>query len=355
MRVLYGVQGTGNGHLTRATSLVPAMRSCGIETDLLFSGRPKEDFAQVGIAENHCRYYSGLTFTSERGRIRPIKTLQDNHFRQFVTDIQQLDLSGYDLVITDFEPVSAWAARRQKIPSIGISHQAAFRLPVPRVNGHLVSKGIMALFAPANHYLGLHWHHFGLPILPPVIAEHKIKAPEKNKIVVYMGFEDVGEIIRWLEPLRRWNFVIYAKTRTPEQFGHITVKPLSNEFHSDLEVAEGVISNAGFELASECITLGKKMLVKPLAGQFEQLSNAHCLNVMKRATVIHRLDSAVLEKWLEEPGCTPMPYGDVAGKISRWLAKGDFGNILPLAEECWAETHTPFTPTGLADALQQTG
>ena len=50
----------------------------------------------------------------------------------------------------------------------------------------------------AMEYLGLHWHHFGLPILPPVIAEHKIKAPEKNKIVVYMGFEDVGEIIRWL-------------------------------------------------------------------------------------------------------------------------------------------------------------
>ena len=72
------------------------------------------------------------------------------------------------------------------------------------------------------------------------------------------------------------NVTQYAKTRTPEQFGHITVKPLSNEFHSDLEVAEGVISNAGFELASECITLGKKMLVKPLAGQFEQQSQYHC-------------------------------------------------------------------------------
>ena len=65
---------------------------------------------------------------------------------------------------------------------------------------------------------------------------------------------------------------------------HIQINPLSHsEFHAHLLDAEGVISNAGFELASECLHLGKKLLVKPLAGQFEQLSNALALQAMSRA------------------------------------------------------------------------
>jgi uncharacterized protein (TIGR00661 family) len=38
-----------------------------------------------------------------------------------------------------------------------------------------------------------------------------------------------------------------------------------------------VICGAGFELAGESLQLGKKLLVKPLKGQFEQLSNALAL------------------------------------------------------------------------------
>ena len=42
MRILYGVQGTGNGHITRARTMLPALQAAGIDVDFVFSGRPSE-------------------------------------------------------------------------------------------------------------------------------------------------------------------------------------------------------------------------------------------------------------------------------------------------------------------------
>jgi hypothetical protein len=37
MKILYAIQGTGNGHLSRAKEVIPAL-SCRVEVDLLISG-----------------------------------------------------------------------------------------------------------------------------------------------------------------------------------------------------------------------------------------------------------------------------------------------------------------------------
>jgi uncharacterized protein (TIGR00661 family) len=50
--------------------------------------------------------------------------------------------------------------------------------------------------------------------------------------------------------------------------------------------------NAGFELASEAMFLGKKILVKPLAGQMEQLSNALVIDSLELGMVMKRLNIA---------------------------------------------------------------
>ena len=44
MKILYGVQGTGNGHVTRARIMAKAFAAKGVEVDWVFSGRPREDF-----------------------------------------------------------------------------------------------------------------------------------------------------------------------------------------------------------------------------------------------------------------------------------------------------------------------
>ena len=39
MRILFGVQGTGNGHISRSRTLARALKSRGVAVDYLFSGR----------------------------------------------------------------------------------------------------------------------------------------------------------------------------------------------------------------------------------------------------------------------------------------------------------------------------
>ena len=50
------------------------------------------------------------------------------------------------------------------------------------------------------------------------------------------------------------------------------------------------ITNAGFELASESLHLGKRLLVKPLAGQMEQAVNAMAIDILKLGMTMRILD-----------------------------------------------------------------
>ena len=39
MKLFYGVQGTGNGHITRAREMAKALAEAGVEVTYMFSGR----------------------------------------------------------------------------------------------------------------------------------------------------------------------------------------------------------------------------------------------------------------------------------------------------------------------------
>ncbi len=70
------------------------------------------------------------------------------------------------------------------------------------------------------------------------------------------------------------------------------LRPFSRSgFIDNLKNCNGVICNAGFELASEALHAGKKMLVKPLAGQLEQPSNAQAMRKLGLGDVMERLDA----------------------------------------------------------------
>ena len=68
-----------------------------------------------------------------------------------------------------------------------------------------------------------------------------------------------------------------------------------------LQHASGVIANGGFETMSEALQLGKKLLIKPLHGQFEQLSNVLTLNKLDLCQTLFQLDTDIVEEWLEAP------------------------------------------------------
>lgn len=343
MKILYGVQATGNGHISRARAINKYLSQADdIQVDYLFSGRPREHFWDMA-AFGDWKCCHGLTFVHEAGDLKMIRTMRENKLGQFFKDVRSLDLDSYDLILTDFEPITAWAAKLRKKLCIGVGHQYAFSHSVPRRGADLIASSIMKSFAPVSLGLGLHWHHFNSAILPPIAETHETNEPsDPNKVVVYLGFEEPSEVIELLDSFDDHLFVYYGNFPQYESRGNLQLKPLSREgFKHDLATAGGVICNAGFELSSEAIQLGKKLLVKPLQGQMEQLSNAAALEELGLGMTMEYLDKSIVREWLKAPEAKRVVYPNVAERIVDWIIEGDWLNEdsrLRMVQELWEQT-----------------
>jgi uncharacterized protein (TIGR00661 family) len=337
LKILYGVQGTGNGHIARTRALLPALKNKDVEIDFVFSGRSEEDFFDMQEFGNY-RVFRGLTLIYKRGRLEIMKTVLGNNLFTFIGDVISLNMANYDLVISDFEPITAWSTRLKGKPCVALSHQCAFEYDIPKAQGYWGSKLIMKIFAPAKTKIGFHYDHFNQPVLPPLVSATAKVHERSGTILVYMGFEAVEDIVSFLSGFTGISFEVFAKVDKRQERGNITINPLSVDgFHQQLVACDGVISNAGFELSSECLVYGKKLLVKPLSGQYEQSCNVVALEMMGRATAMDSLDREVLKEWLKQPTERPIIFPKVADALASWIVNPDRGDIETLAQKIWGE------------------
>ena len=342
MKLLFGVQGTGNGHISRAHAMAPELAKVGIEVDFLFSGRePSQYFDMQRFGEYQTR--RGFTFATEQGRINWLKTLKCLNLSELRRDINELDLSGYDAVLNDYEPITAHAAKRQKIPVIGISHQNAFRYRVPKVPFRSVNFAIMNRLAPVDTAIGLHWDSFGESILPPIVDPvHQCHSSHSEPtVLVYLPFENLAELSHLLAKITDQQFIVYHPECVAQTTHNCEFKPLSRDgFAADLARCESVFCNAGFELPSEALSMGKRLLVKPVKGQIEQLSNAMALEQLRLGWSTRRLDRELISDWLETTPSPARSYPNVARALAEWLAAGRRESLSRLSARLWEQSRS---------------
>lgn len=338
MNILYGVQATGNGHISRSREVIRALKASGHHVHVIFSGRDARQLWDVELFQP-CTIFSGMTFAVQRGKINYLKTVTGLHPLQLYRDVYGFPAKGFDVAIIDFEPITARIARKHKIFSIGIGHQYAFQYPVPVARFDPMAMLVLRRFAPVDVPIGLHWHHFGYPILPPIVPPLPIDTsdPVPGKILVYLPFEDRRDVLDLLSHFPAYDFYYYTGVDTAQDLGNRHVRPFSRQgFIDDLLTCEGVICNAGFELASEAMHLGKKLLVRPLAGQLEQTSNAMVIENLHLGAVMQELDRGMVARWLAQDGARPLQYPDVARMLAEWIGTGDWRDGSALAGRAWA-------------------
>lgn len=117
MKILYAIQGTGNGHLSRSLEIIPKLQK-EHKVDILVSGSQWELEMPFPI-----RYrYHGLGFVfGKKGGVDILRTFLEMDSRQLLKEIKSLPVQDYDLVISDFEPVSVWACRLRNKVSVGLT------------------------------------------------------------------------------------------------------------------------------------------------------------------------------------------------------------------------------------------
>ncbi|WP_196140319.1 glycosyltransferase family protein [Aliikangiella sp. G2MR2-5] len=339
-KILYAVQATGNGHITRARLMAEVFKKLGLTVDWVFTGRAKDElFDMEPFGDFRC--FQGLTFNIRQGRIAYVATAVNNNIFRFIRDILDFSFDGYDLVINDFEPVTAWAAKRQGIKTIGLSHQMAFHKTIPVAGRNWLAEKILKNFAPVDMPIGLHWSDFNQSMLPPIIDNRAgVASRNLNKVLVYFPFCDVNKLINWFAPFENIEFHIFHGTNRSSDYSNIHLHHFSrHHFQRKQQECGSIITGAGFELPSEAIQMGHKLMVLPLAGQMEQQSNALALAQIDRAMVVNQFNHEELKLWLQKAQPNPKKYPDVALELAKWLVSRKKESLESLSKRLWAEFH----------------
>ena len=349
MKILYGVQGTGQGHISRARAIAKELANYPhIEVTWLFSGRSQHRFNDMECFGDW-EWRRGLTFASRDGTIHYGDTLRDTHALTFIRDVIGLRLAQYDLIISDYEPVTAWVGKLRGRDTIGIGHQYAFDGATPTAGANPLTRSIMKYFAPTTKSVGLHWFPYSKSICPPIIDLPPLQTETREHVLVYLPFENQTTVTEWLNSMPSTSFKQYSSVLEDSTAGNVMRYTADFwGFKYALATCKGVICNSGFELISEALQLGKPILTFPMRGQMEQSSNALALQKLGLAQVSDTLSTPALNQFIDTLAETPsVNYPNVAQALAHWIAQGATAPIEPLSEHLWSAVRQP---QGLPDA-----
>ena len=324
MKILYAIQGTGNGHLARATEIVPLLRQMA-ETDVLVSGIQGD--LKLPFKINYQLYGMSFIF-GRKGGVSILKTLQKMKPFRLIADILKLPVHQYDLILCDFEPVTAWACRLKGKACTGISHQNAVlhpKAPKPLKTDWL-GRTILKYYAPSKieygfHFLALDDHNY-TPVIRPAIR-HAIPQ-DQGHYTVYLPAYSNEEIEAALTVFKDIQWKVFSKhSPVTYQKNNIFFQPVSLGAFSDSFVnCKGILCTAGFETPAEAMFMGKKLCVIPMKNQYEQACNAAFLASMGIRTLTGLKDSKEqLEQWLSYDQAKQMDYPDQTKSIFEKLIR----------------------------------
>jgi uncharacterized protein (TIGR00661 family) len=348
MDVLYGINGTGDGHTSRGRSLAPRLAAKdGMSLSYLFSGRAAQQYKNMQSFPDFTTR-EGLIVKHSQGGIDFLASGKEmifgqHNLKQLFKDAVNLPIHDYDLTITDFEPVTSFAARWRNAPHIGIAHQYAFLHALPAGINPWRLAAATKVYSPVKNSFGLHWDNFGHNILPPIFDAPIAQGVEKGMILVYLDHEELNDVTSFLAPLAKgFEFHIYHQDiQHFDATSHdgLILKPKSPvTFKQDMARCEGLIANAGFVASSEMIHMGRKLLVKPLKGQSEQVSNVRALQHLGYGRTMARLDDGLVADWLQEKKAAKVCFPDVATALADWIEQGDWDNQAALKDQLWQQT-----------------
>jgi uncharacterized protein (TIGR00661 family) len=321
VRILYGITANGNGHLSRSRRIVRMLRERGHELELVISGEPGKTIMDNEELAPY-RRFAGFSFADKNGSMSALETLRASKPGIFLRNLlRDMPTGSFDLAVTDYEPLTAWYARLHGIPSVGVCHMYSFIYPgVPVPPSRWYEKLTFRWLAPADIMLGTHWFPYHRNVIPPFVPPVDTSAEDGRLVLVYLPWEAPESYLEVLKSMGTLDFIVYGSKMAPVREGNIEMKPASREgFLADLGRCSSIIANAGFALASEAASLGKRLMLKPYAGQVEQEHNALEAERLGLATRVESITTDAVESFFATPKPIGIPYPDITPLFVSWL------------------------------------
>lgn len=325
MKVLYGIQLNGNGHITRSIKIINTLIEEGFEVDIITSGRN----SQLNLPFEVKYDLDGISFVyNKTGGINWFKTITKLNIRKFLSDIS-IDTSSYDIIISDFEPISAWSAIKNKKMSIGIGNQYSFNSN--KINRpffkDIFSETFIKYFAPCKHYIGINYERYEDFITLPIIDDCYIdkKVSDNNFYLVYLPSMSKSFISKHMNEYGKGLWKVYSKDVIEDEVdGVIEFKKMYKEsFSQDFLNCSGIVTASGFSTTSEALILGKKLWSMPTRGQYEQTCNA--LSLKEMGVFTKCLNKSNIEDWISNYNSIEYDWIDpslyIVNKIKEYYAE----------------------------------
>jgi uncharacterized protein (TIGR00661 family) len=309
--ILYGVNGEGSGHSTRAKEIITHLECQGHTVHVVSFDRGLRNLqSDFEVTEIY-----GLRLAYVRNRVRYRKTILGNLLKapRAAKSIRQLtrlaEQWAIDLVITDFEPLSCHLAHCNCLPLISIDNQhlltrAQISYPHEYRKDAAAAKLVTRFMTHGcDAYLVISF--FDAPLrrkdtflFPPILRQEALqaRATDGDYVLVYLTSPS-AELAELLKRLRQ-PFLCYGFNREGEDGNLIFRKPSLEGFLTDLASSKAVLANSGFSLISEALHLRKPYLAWPLQRQFEQAFNAYYIQKMGYGAYWEDLNKERIESFL---------------------------------------------------------
>ena len=292
MRIVYGVQSTGRGHLSRLLGLKPLFDRDGHELFVIISGydNPPEYFVDA-LHGVRCEQFQGLSMiedgaggVSKRATMKAFARHLPGLFESFHRAHEMISAFVPDLIVSDFDPITGSPFVAPGTFKVGIgneailSHAAAVRPPKAKLERFNVNVVRKLFTSGVDVLLGCHFYPLDGSCLPPILRPEVLDATVENRghLVVYNAFRGLlAPVLDYAERHPGRSIIVYGDTPptqgSPE---NVRYELDPGRFIEDLATCSAYVGTAGFQSICEAFYLGKKVVVRPITGHYEQHWNA---------------------------------------------------------------------------------
>jgi uncharacterized protein (TIGR00661 family) len=323
-RILYGVAGEGFGHSSRSHLTGRKLEEAG-HTVMFAASNKSYNYLQKYFPGRVTKTH-GLTFHYQNARVSLTKTFLSNlacvpemiriNHKAFRETYKNFDP---DVVITDFEPFTSLWAFLNKVPCLSVDHEHLlckfdYEKPKTALFARLSSESVTKNYLTGvNSHIVLNFfraqpHNDRVKLTGPVVRDEVLRhkpTTDGDFIIFYATSETC--LKRFLELAKLFpkeKFHLYGFAKVEGLKNCVFKEHNAEEFLYDLSRCRGVIATGGFSLISECLHYRKKMFIKPIDMQVEQMVNAYHMAKMGGGMYVNSFNSASLQSfidWIEEP------------------------------------------------------
>ncbi len=326
MKVVLGVCGFGLGHSTRERPILEGLLARGHEVVLVTNDQSHDFFTRHFPQVPNLRVYVPVIHTTPDGLdytatgLDPRNDQREAH-HAFWTACAEVErrFGRPDLVISDYDMVSAQLAYLFDVPLVTLDQQSKFLgYDCPSVDGFTPGEHRRRLgyFFPkaalrvATSFFTVDYPSvpgFPVTVIPPILGRDvadRLPSPVKGQVTVYLSaashlVQPLAELVALFAELTDHHFTCFVDADARRMPRNVTLRPSSRAaFVDSLIHSDAVLATAGHNLITEALYLNVPMFLVPFH-HYEQQLNARVITESGAGCAAETVTSAALGDFLE--------------------------------------------------------